>query len=162
MLNTLRDPQVWRDLAWLITHSVLGFAFGVAALVAGRRASSGSATLPLWYWSIPDGVDFGLWNVALAAGRPRDRAAGHPAGVRDRVGHARDGQVARVAGRRAAGPVLRRSPIFGDVREPQVRVDLARLRPLEQLAGVGREDHAHGRCGRSGCRRRGPRGRGDP
>jgi hypothetical protein len=62
VLNTLRDPQVWRDLAWLITHSIVGFAFGVAALSLVASAL-GTATLPLWYWSIPDGVEFGLWNV---------------------------------------------------------------------------------------------------
>jgi hypothetical protein len=62
VLNTVRDPQVWRDLAWLITHSIVGFAFGVAAL--SLVASVGAtASLPLWYWSIPDGVEFGLWNV---------------------------------------------------------------------------------------------------
>ncbi len=32
MFRTLADPQVWRDFAWLITHSVVGFAFGVAAV----------------------------------------------------------------------------------------------------------------------------------
>ena len=25
-VQALRDPQVWRDFAWLITHSVVGFA----------------------------------------------------------------------------------------------------------------------------------------
>src|SRR3954452_21287570 len=37
VLNTLRDPQVWRHLGWLITHSVVGFAFGVARARAGGR-----------------------------------------------------------------------------------------------------------------------------
>ena len=62
VLNTVRDPQVWRDLAWLITHSVVGFGFGVVAfsLVAGV---AGLAALPLWYWSVPDGIQFGLWNT---------------------------------------------------------------------------------------------------
>ena len=62
MLNTVRDPQVWRDLAWLITHSVVGFAFGVVAL-SFVATVAGLATLPLWFWSIPDGVQFGIWNV---------------------------------------------------------------------------------------------------
>ncbi len=62
VLNTVRDPQVWRDLAWLITHSIVGFAFGVAALSLVASVAA-TATLPLWYWSIPDGVEFGLWNV---------------------------------------------------------------------------------------------------
>src|SRR5262249_31441841 len=57
---TLGDPQVWRDLAWLIVHSVVGFAFGVLAITLVAITLS-VATLPLWYWSIPDGVNFGLW-----------------------------------------------------------------------------------------------------
>jgi hypothetical protein len=63
VINTLRDPQVWRDLAWLITHSILGFAFGVAAVTLVAVVGS-FATLPLWYWAIPDpGVQMGLWTV---------------------------------------------------------------------------------------------------
>jgi putative sensor protein len=62
VLNTLRDPQVWRDLAWLITHSVLGFAFGIAALSL-LITTLGTAALPFWFWSVPDGVQMGLWNV---------------------------------------------------------------------------------------------------
>ena len=63
VINTLRDPQVWRDLAWLITHSVVGFAFGVIAIVLVGNVI-GLATLPIYYWAIPDGgMDFGLWHV---------------------------------------------------------------------------------------------------
>ena len=62
VLNTVRDPQVWRDLAWLITHSVVGFTFGIAALTLVASVL-GLAALPLWYWSIDDGIQFGLWNV---------------------------------------------------------------------------------------------------
>ena len=62
VLAVLRDPQVWRDLAWLITHSVLGFAFGTLAITLVASVA-GLAALPLWYWSIPDGVEFGIWNV---------------------------------------------------------------------------------------------------
>jgi hypothetical protein len=60
--SALADPQTWKDLAWLVLHSVLGFAFGVAAasLVA---TVLGMATLPLWYWAIPDGFELGLWTV---------------------------------------------------------------------------------------------------
>src|SRR5262245_2817084 len=29
VLAVLGDPQVWRDFAWLILHSIVGFAFGV-------------------------------------------------------------------------------------------------------------------------------------
>jgi Putative sensor len=59
---TFRDPQTWRDFSWLTVHSILGFAFGVAAVTLVATVL-GIATLPLWFWPIPDGVDFGLWNV---------------------------------------------------------------------------------------------------
>ena len=59
---TLADPQVWRDLAWLIVHSVVGFAFGVLAVTL-VITTLGIATLPLWYWPISEGVHFGLWTV---------------------------------------------------------------------------------------------------
>jgi hypothetical protein len=59
---TLGDPQVWRDLGWLITHSVVGFAFGVLA-VSLIGSVAGLATLPAWYWALPDGFEMGLWNA---------------------------------------------------------------------------------------------------
>ena len=63
VINTLRDPQVWRDLAWLITHSVVGFAFGVIALSLVASVV-GLAALPIYYWAIPDGgMEFGLWQA---------------------------------------------------------------------------------------------------
>jgi signal transduction histidine kinase len=60
--STTRDPQTWKDLAWLIVHSVLGFTFAVIAvsLVASVVAAF---VMPLWFWSIPEGVDWGLWNI---------------------------------------------------------------------------------------------------
>ena len=62
VLAVLRDPQVWRDLAWLVVHSVFGFAFGVLAV--SLIASVGAlATLPAWYWALPDGQEFGLWTA---------------------------------------------------------------------------------------------------
>ena len=62
VFKTLRDPQVWRDFAWLITHSILGFAFGVIA-VSLVASTLGTATLPLWSWALLDGYDMGFWNV---------------------------------------------------------------------------------------------------
>ena len=59
---TLRDPQVWRDLAWLVTHSVVGMAFGVVALSLVLSVAY-LATLPLFFWALPGGADFGLWNA---------------------------------------------------------------------------------------------------
>ena len=46
LLATARDPQTWKDHAWLVVHSALGLA-----------------VLPVWYWSITDGVELGLWDV---------------------------------------------------------------------------------------------------
>jgi hypothetical protein len=59
---TMGDPQTWKDLLWLVAHSVIGFAFGVAA-VSLVASVLGTAALPLWYWSVPDGAQFGLWTV---------------------------------------------------------------------------------------------------
>jgi len=60
--STLTDGQTWKDLAWLVTHSVVGFGFGVAAVTLVATVL-GAAALPAWYWAIPDGIDFGLWTV---------------------------------------------------------------------------------------------------
>jgi signal transduction histidine kinase len=61
--STLGDPQTWRDLVWLVVHSVLGFAFGCIA-VGLVLLTAGLATLPAWAWSLPDGQpDFGLWQA---------------------------------------------------------------------------------------------------
>lgn len=60
--STSRDRQTWKDLAWLVVHSVVGFTFAVIAvsLVASVVAF---LTMPLWYWSIPGGVDWGGLNI---------------------------------------------------------------------------------------------------
>lgn len=47
------DPQTWRDLLWLALTSVLGFALGVAVLVAVGLAVM-AVSLPAWYWAVPD------------------------------------------------------------------------------------------------------------
>ncbi|MDX6676881.1 MAG: hypothetical protein QOE31_933, partial [Solirubrobacteraceae bacterium] len=61
--STLGDPQTWRDLVWLVLHSVLGFVFGCVAL-GSILLVAGFATLPAWYWSLPrGGADLGIWHV---------------------------------------------------------------------------------------------------
>ncbi len=62
LFSPLRDPQTWRDLAWLVLHSLVGFAFGTVALMA-IGVVIGALTMPAWYWAIPDGPDFGVWNI---------------------------------------------------------------------------------------------------
>jgi signal transduction histidine kinase len=70
--SALTDPMTWREMVWLI----LMFGIGTACFVAGVTAFSvglGFLTLPLWGWSIPDGVDVGLmhldqvWQMVLFA-----------------------------------------------------------------------------------------------
>jgi hypothetical protein len=56
------DPRTWKDLAWLLLHSVVGFGFGTAA-VTGIAVVFGTAALPAWYWAIPDGLDWGVWTI---------------------------------------------------------------------------------------------------
>lgn len=62
LAGTTRDAQTWKDLAWLVVHSVLGFTFAVIAVSAVASVVAFLA-MPLWYWSIPEGVDWGLWNI---------------------------------------------------------------------------------------------------
>jgi signal transduction histidine kinase len=65
------DPTTWRDFAWTglsgivvmtLSWLAVGLWLGVLGLV----------TLPAWYWSLPDGAEFGILNIdtlpfALAA-----------------------------------------------------------------------------------------------
>src|ERR1044072_568797 len=60
--TALRDPQTWRDLVWLLLHSVVGFVFGCIA-IGLLLLVAGIATLPAWSWSLPNGADVGLWDA---------------------------------------------------------------------------------------------------
>jgi hypothetical protein len=61
--STAGDLQTWKDLLWLILHSGLGFALGVAAVTAVALVA-GMATMPAWYWAIDGGPDvFAAWQV---------------------------------------------------------------------------------------------------
>jgi hypothetical protein len=59
--STLFDRQTWRDLSWSTLHSLIGFALGVAALTM-IAVVLGVATLPFWYWSVPNPDVIGLWH----------------------------------------------------------------------------------------------------
>jgi signal transduction histidine kinase len=52
----LKDPQTWRDLVWLVVHSVIGFSLGVAALTLVGTAI-GSITIPAWWTFLPDDAE---------------------------------------------------------------------------------------------------------
>jgi hypothetical protein len=48
-----RDPQTWRDVAWLALASVVGFALSLGALVV-VAAVAAWVSLPAWYWALSD------------------------------------------------------------------------------------------------------------
>jgi signal transduction histidine kinase len=54
--------MTWRELVWLI----LMFGIGTGSFVAGVTAFAtglGFLTLPLWAWSLPDGVEVGVTTI---------------------------------------------------------------------------------------------------
>jgi signal transduction histidine kinase len=53
------DPQTWKDTAYLLVLSVVGFTWGVIWLVLWGYAI-GSVTLPAWWWALPDDATY-LW-----------------------------------------------------------------------------------------------------
>ena len=58
----LGDPATWKDLTYLLLQFPFGLvSFIVTCVVLGVGLQG--LTLPLWYWAIPDGVDFGVAQV---------------------------------------------------------------------------------------------------
>jgi signal transduction histidine kinase len=59
------DPQTWRDFAWMLVDSIVGFAVAVGAVcVVG--VVIGAIVMPLWYWPLADTanpIDFGAYHV---------------------------------------------------------------------------------------------------
>jgi signal transduction histidine kinase len=53
------DPQTWKDTAYLLVLSVVGFVCGTVWLVLWGTAI-GSVLLPAWWWSMPDDAMY-LW-----------------------------------------------------------------------------------------------------
>jgi signal transduction histidine kinase len=43
------DPQTWKDFGWLVLVTIVGFAFGLAAIVLWPVALS-ALSVPLWWW----------------------------------------------------------------------------------------------------------------
>lgn len=57
------DPQTWRNLTWLATTSVVGFAGGLLVVTAAGLAAA-YVSMPLWFWAISDpGSEYGLTNL---------------------------------------------------------------------------------------------------
>ena len=64
--RALTDPMSWRELAWSLLLFAVGLGFQIAATTALATAL-GLVFAPVWMWSIPDGVDFGLFTVDTVA-----------------------------------------------------------------------------------------------
>jgi signal transduction histidine kinase len=59
------DPQTWKDLGWLVAHSVIGFALSVFALTA-TVIVLGYILMPAWWWAIPDpGTQYGTLELGF-------------------------------------------------------------------------------------------------
>ena len=58
LMAVLRDPQSWRDMLYLALLSVVGFVWGVVWLTVWAVVL-GSVAMPAWWWSVPDGVQYG-------------------------------------------------------------------------------------------------------
>jgi signal transduction histidine kinase len=72
-LGIMRDPATWRDLAWLLLNSTVGFA-GYLLLVTLFGGALWYAALPLLWWILAEGPgpevaatvlrsDFGIWTI---------------------------------------------------------------------------------------------------
>src|SRR4051794_23897948 len=61
--TAIGDAAIWKDILWLlILLPILGLA-GFTLAVCAWGVALGMVFLPLWYWSVPDGVDYGLFTV---------------------------------------------------------------------------------------------------
>jgi len=58
----LADPATWKDLAFLLLQFPFGLVSFIVTLVVLGVGLEG-VTLPLWYWAIPDGMDYGIVRV---------------------------------------------------------------------------------------------------
>ncbi|MEV5575834.1 sensor domain-containing protein [Spirillospora sp. NPDC052269] len=68
-VRLLRSPMLWRTLAWLLLHGVLGLIGGVFGVLMWPAVLY-SLSLPLWWWSVPDGsvsafAKLHTWDQAL-------------------------------------------------------------------------------------------------
>jgi signal transduction histidine kinase len=60
-----RDPQTWKDFAWIVLNSILGFALAtIAVTITGLVI--GYTTMPLWWWAIADPhQQYGTLNLGV-------------------------------------------------------------------------------------------------
>ncbi|MFZ1992665.1 MAG: sensor domain-containing protein [Solirubrobacteraceae bacterium] len=110
------DPRTWKDLAWLVLNSTLGFLLATVAITVTALAIS-YVLMPLWWWAITDPskqyatLNLGIYTVTstgwalvttglglvllpVAALLNRATAAGHAGLAARLLGPARHGSVA--------------------------------------------------------------------
>ena len=59
-----RDPQTWRDLAWVTFDGIAGFVAGTVAVTVWA-SWFGTLMLPAWWWAMPDDAElYGFWTNA--------------------------------------------------------------------------------------------------
>jgi signal transduction histidine kinase len=58
----LADPATWKDLTYLLLQFPFGLVSFILAVVVLSVGIHGLA-LPLWYWAVPGGVDYGIFHV---------------------------------------------------------------------------------------------------
>jgi signal transduction histidine kinase len=58
----LGDRQTWRDFAWLVLHSVIGFTFGVVALSLVGSVI-GAVTIPAWWTFLPSDAQVAWYQL---------------------------------------------------------------------------------------------------
>src|SRR5262245_48857690 len=57
------DPQTWKDYVWLILLTVIGFTFGLAAIVLWSIGLT-AVSVPLWWWIPPEGTVLQLGDAS--------------------------------------------------------------------------------------------------
>ena len=58
----LADPAIWRGQAYLLARFAGGLAIGTTLLSVWATAV-GLLVAPLWYWTLPEGIELGLFQV---------------------------------------------------------------------------------------------------
>ncbi|MBA3263456.1 MAG: sensor domain-containing protein [Thermoleophilaceae bacterium] len=58
----LADPATWKDLTFLLLQFPFGLVAFIVTVVVLSIGIHGVA-LPLWYWAVPGGVDYGFFRV---------------------------------------------------------------------------------------------------
>jgi signal transduction histidine kinase len=70
----LGDPATWKDLTFLFLQFPFGLLSFIIALTVLSVGLSG-LTLPLWYWAVPDGADWTVFQLIDADTLPEALAA---------------------------------------------------------------------------------------